>query len=69
VLFSGTLRMNLDPTNEYADEKLWSALELANLKTFVSSLNFGLQGQVTEGGGNFRYAVICVCRPFLFQCE
>ena len=26
VLFSGTLRKNLDPFDEYADEDLWSAL-------------------------------------------
>lgn len=27
VLFSGTLRHNLDPFNNYPDHKLWSALE------------------------------------------
>lgn len=26
VLFSGTLRMNLDPFNEYTDYKIWNAL-------------------------------------------
>ena len=54
MLFSGTLRINLDPTEEYSDEDLWRALELAKLKKFVSNLNFGLQHEVTEGGSNFR---------------
>jgi len=27
VLFSGTLRKNLDPFDEYTDDVLWSALE------------------------------------------
>ncbi len=27
VLFSGTMRYNLDPFSEYPDEKLWKALE------------------------------------------
>lgn len=27
VLFSGTLRRNLDPFNEFPDEALWEALE------------------------------------------
>ena len=47
--------MNLDPTEKYTDASIWRALELADLKTFVSSLEFGLQHKVTEGGSNFRY--------------
>lgn len=34
VLFSGTLRCNLDPFEQYADEKLWEALEeVSNYQT------------------------------------
>ena len=32
VLFSGTLRINLDPFEEHNDEQVWKALELAHLK-------------------------------------
>jgi ABC-type multidrug transport system fused ATPase/permease subunit len=32
VLFSGTLRFNLDPFNKFTDSELWSALEMAHLK-------------------------------------
>ena len=32
VLFSGTLRINLDPFYERNDDELWKALELAHLK-------------------------------------
>lgn len=35
VLFSGTLRLNLDPFDKYQDSELWRALEHAHLKTFV----------------------------------
>lgn len=31
-LFAGTLRENLDPLEEYPDDKLWHALELTALK-------------------------------------
>lgn len=33
VLFSGTLRSNLDPFNEYQDIELWNALEEVELKS------------------------------------
>lgn len=46
--------MNLDPMGKYPDEAIWRALELADLKSYVSSLNYGLQQEVTEGGENFR---------------
>jgi len=39
VLFSGTLRMNLDPFDCHADEEIWRALEHAHLKSFVESMN------------------------------
>ena len=32
VLFTGSLRMNLDPFEEYEDQELWDALEKARLK-------------------------------------
>nr|KAG5700435.1 hypothetical protein BaRGS_010348 [Batillaria attramentaria] len=36
VLFSGSLRMNLDPFDQYTDEQIWRALEHAHLKKFVT---------------------------------
>lgn len=46
--------MNLDPSLTYPDERVWRALELANLKTTVSNLDSGLHHEVSEGGSNFR---------------
>lgn len=54
VLFSGTLRMNLDPFQHYSDERVWSSLEQAHLKSFVTGLANGLEQEVNEGGENFR---------------
>ncbi|EPY85138.1 multidrug resistance-associated protein 1 [Camelus ferus] len=57
VLFSGSLRMNLDPFSQYSDEEVWTSLELAHLKGFVSALPDKLNHECAEGGENLR--VLC----------
>ncbi|KAM7536464.1 hypothetical protein Aperf_G00000087126 [Anoplocephala perfoliata] len=53
VLFSGTLRFNLDPFNSHTDEAIWEALIIANLRSFVEEASSeGLNMQIAEGGGN-----------------
>ncbi|PAV81158.1 hypothetical protein WR25_08966 [Diploscapter pachys] len=54
VLFSGTLRFNLDPFNNCSDKQIWEALEMAHLKLFVSTLPTGLDHVISEGGENIR---------------
>ena len=56
MLFSGSLRMNLDPFDKHSDEELWNALEVSHLRKFVSGLNGGLMYPVAEGGENLRYS-------------
>ncbi|KAH9796201.1 ABC transporter C family member 2 [Citrus sinensis] len=53
VLFSGTVRFNLDPFNEHTDADLWEALERAHLKDVIRKNSFGLAAEVSEGGENF----------------
>ena len=60
VLFSGTLRVNLDPFELYSDEDVWRALESAHLRNFVSGLTEKLEYSIAEGGENLRYGE-CVC--------
>lgn len=54
VLFSGSMRMNLDPFDQYNEEQLWDSLEHAHLKEFVRSVPSQLEYEVGEGGINLR---------------
>lgn len=54
VLFSGTLRFNLDPFFHHTDQEIWRALEYANLKQFAENFPMKLEQEITEGGDNIR---------------
>ncbi|KAK9055990.1 hypothetical protein SSX86_027077 [Deinandra increscens subsp. villosa] len=53
VLFSGTVRFNLDPFNEHSDPDLWESLERAHLKDVIRRNPLGLDAEVSEAGENF----------------
>lgn len=64
VLFSSTVRNNLDPFNKNEDAALWKALEDVELKDSVKDLD----GEVNEGGVNFsagQRQLICLARAIL----
>ncbi|XP_025017235.1 multidrug resistance-associated protein 4-like isoform X2 [Tetranychus urticae] len=68
ILFTGTIRSNLDPLAEYSDDFIWSTLKTVNLARTIECMPGGLDAIVTQGGSNLSLGqrqLLCLIRALL----
>jgi len=68
VLFSGTLKSNLDPTGARSDDELWKAVDEVGLKGFVASRHGQLEMTLEAKGENLacgQRQLFCLARALL----
>lgn len=66
--FSGTIKENIDPFNDYSESQIWDVLEAVELKPYVKSLTHDILTQLSSKDNVFSIGqkqLLCLARAIL----
>jgi ABC-type multidrug transport system fused ATPase/permease subunit len=72
ILFSGTIRGNIDIFDQFTDEQIWGALDKCGLSKAVEEMPGELNAPISEGGENLSAGMrqmLVLGRALLRQCR
>lgn len=68
IIFSGTIRSNLDPFQQYDDFQIWKILERVHIKDTIEQMPLKLDQVLNENGSNLSIGekqILCLARSIL----